>query len=219
MDGEAKLAVNALLERNTYANYGTNNYGIANFNDSNTANFGVRAVQQGVTGDAKSFNRAGTPAPPAPAPASAPSTAAAQPAKTLSADPKNAPPSASGSRKFADEKSKGDSTAKKSGEQKQEADAQRELERRSYQTTIRMPTDGVPPAEQQVPQLNRSNTLNNDNVASRARRSASNVMPQQVEANNRAAINTQSETNRVKVLFVLHPMPAPAASPAAKPNP
>ncbi|MBC8115624.1 MAG: hypothetical protein H7062_14670, partial [Candidatus Saccharimonas sp.] len=41
MDGEAKLAVNALLERNTYANYGTNNYGIANFNDSNTANFGV----------------------------------------------------------------------------------------------------------------------------------------------------------------------------------
>ena len=220
MDDEAELALNALLVRNTFANYGTLNNGIVNFNDSNTANFGVRGVPQGVTGNGKPFSRAGVTQSPAPAPAGAASTAAAQPAKTQPAGPKNAPPSAAGSQTVADDAGKRDPTAKKSGEQKQEPDARRELERRSYQTTFRIPTDAVPLAELQVPQLNRSNAPNLDNTSGRARRSASNVMLQQAEANGRASANTQSDANRVKVLFVLHPMPAPAAAaPANKQNP
>ena len=217
MDDEAELALNALLVRNTYANYGTLNNGIVNFNNSNTANFGVRGVPQGVTGNGKSFSRAGVTQ--SPAPVGAPSTAAAQPAKTQPAGPKNAPPSVAGSQTIADDAGKRDPTANKSGEQKQEPDARRELERRSYQTTFRIPTDAVPLAEQQVSQLNRSNAPNLDNTSGRARRSASNVMLQQAEANGRATANTQSDANRVKVLFVLHPMPAPTAAPAGKANP
>ena len=229
MGDEAELALNALLVRNTYTNnnYGNlNSNGIANFNDSNsnTANFGIRAVQQGVPGDAKPFSRAGAPEPPAPAPAGTPLTASTQPAKALSNNPKNAPPSAEGPRTVADEKGKGELAAKKSGEQKQDADARRELERRSYQTTFRVPTDAVPFAELQTQPLNRSNTSNTsnyDNGASRVRRSSNSATLQQAETLNRAAANTQAEANRVKVLFVLHPMPAPAAAaaPASKQNP
>ena len=215
MDDEAELALNALLVRNTYANNGALNYGTANFNDSNTANFGGKNLPQGVTGDAKSFSRAGA-APEAPAPA--PSTAATQPAKSLSVDPKNGSPSTARSRSLANEAGKGDPTAKKSGDQKQDADVRLEFERRSYQTTFRVPTDGIQLAEQ-VPQLNRSNTPGLDNTFNKMRRSSSNVMLQQTEANGRAATNSQSEANRVKVLFVLHPMPAPTAAPATKPNP
>ena len=224
MDEEATLAVNALLERNTYANFGTlNNNGIVNFSDlnSNTANFGMRAVQQGVAGDAKPFSRAGASEPPAPARAGAPlTTAAQQPAKALSINPKNVTPSAPGSQAVDGKADKGESTAKKSGEKKQNSDAQRELERRSYQTTFRVPTDAVPLADQQVSQLNRSNTLNFDNVASRVRRNSGNLPLQQVENIGRAGANVPADANHVKVLFVLHPMPAPAAAaPASKQNP
>ena len=217
MDDEAELALNALLVRNTYANNGALNYGIANFSDSNIANFGARNIPQGVTGNGKPSSRAGVTQ--SPAPAGAPNTVGTQPAKTLPTAPKNASPSAAGPRTVADNAGKGGSTAKKSGEQKQEADTQRELERRSYQTTFRVMTDGVPLAEQQVQQWNRSNTPSLDNTFSRSRRSSSNVMQQQAVSNARATANTQSDANRVKVLFVLHPMPAPAAAPAGKPIP
>ena len=224
LSDEAELALNALLVRNTYTNYNNgslNSNGIANFNDSNTntANFGAKHIQQGMAGDTKPFSRAGVPKPPAPAPTGTPLTAAAQqPAKALSTDPKNAPPSAAGSR--AADADKAEPTAKKSGEQKQDVDTRRELERRSYQTTFRVPTDGVPLAEQQAQSLNRSNTFNYDSGTSRARRSVSNTMPQQTVANGRAGASAPSDANRVKVLFVLHPMPAPAAAaPASKQNP
>jgi len=219
MDDEAELALNALLVRNTYANSGALNYGIANFNDSNTVNLGAKHSTRGVAGDGKPSSRAGAPEPPGPAPAGAPITAAAQPAKTLSTDPKNAPPPAASSRTVADEKGKGDSTAKKSGGQNQDANARREPGlRSSYQTTFRVPTDAAPLAGQ-VPQLNRSATLGLDNAASRVRRNSGNGMLQQAESNSRTTANAQTDANRVKVLFVLRPMPAPTAAPVGKPNP
>jgi hypothetical protein len=77
---------------------------------------------------------------------------------------------------------------------------------------------------EQAPLLNRGNTPNLDNTFNRSRRSSANQygvnqIQQQVEPSGRAMGNTPSEANRVKVLFVLHPMPAPTAAPADKSNP
>lgn len=213
MADEAELAVNALLLRNTYSNFG-----IANFSDSNTstANFGAQNIPLGMTRDGNPFSRAG-----AAPPAGAPNTAAFPSAKTRPADPKSAPPSAVRSQSVADQTGKGESVAKKSGDQKQDADVRQQLARQSsFQTTFRVPTDTVPPVDQAM-QLNRSNTASLDNTSNRVRRSYSNAMQQQAEGLSRASANSQTDANRVKVLFVLHPMPAPtaAAAPAGKSNP
>ncbi len=221
MDDEAELALNALLVRNNHANNGNlnNGNGLANFNDSNPTNLGMKNTQQGMMArDGKSFRRA-SPAFNAPAPAGAPSTAAVQPAKALPADPKSAPPSAVRSQTVADEVTKREPASKKSGGSKQDTDVRRELDRQSsYQTTFRVSTDAVPPAEQ-TPQWTRSSTPGLDNTLNNGRRGSANGKPQQSEGLSRAAANTPYDPNRVKVLFVLHPMPAPAAAPAGKSNP
>lgn len=216
MNQEAELALNALLARNTSGGNGLVNYG-TNFQDANTA-----AV------DGNTYNRsAAGPRTSPPAPAGAPNLTATQSVKAIPADPKSTIPLAANATVSADEAGKGgiakkgDGTQKESGT-KQDADV-RELERRSsYQTTFRVPTEATPPLEP-LQQLNRSNTLNIGNVTAQARRNFNyNNAPlqQQAENANRFLAKSNNEANRaVKVLFVLHPMPTPAADPAGKQNP
>lgn len=200
VDEEAELAINAFIARNTLASNSPPLRGLANVN--------VKILPPEMAADAKPISRAGADVkPPAPTSAGDSPTVTTQSTKSLPANLKDAPSNATSSRTVADVAGQSEPAAKKSGEQVQDANARRELERRSsYQTTFRVPADAAPLAEQ-TQQLNRFNTQNFDNTLNRTRRGTGNGMPQ------------QSEANRVKVLFVLHPMPAPTTAPTGKPIP